>query len=432
MDVVPKGEGPALVTVTGVNGNYFNRFNRTSRRYDGSTTLTLRRSGGTGEHLVKLGASAARTRYAGVDASLPLLILEAHGSPARRIDFVGDPAVGATSAEVAGFVHDRWALSEAITVHLGLRYAYEGVGGDHTLAPRADLAVRPWSSDRTVLKVGYGRFYDKLPLNVKDFPRRQRRLMTWFDRSEAPAQPRATVVLLNAIDPRGLDTPSSRTWTVELDQLLTRHLMLRVSYLERRGRDELVVDPLPDRLLVSSRGRSRARSFEVTLHRRAEQQGEWTLSYVRAATRADLNDFVSLFGTIRDPIIQPNEWAPQPFDVPHRLLAWGLVKLPNEFTIAPTLEYRTGFPYTVVDEDQRVVGGRNRGGRFPNAFTLDLAVTKDVRLTKTRRARVGVQVFNLTNHFNPRDVQNNVASPAFGQVANSADVQVRLKFQLLF
>ena len=106
--------------------------------------------------------------------------------------------------------------------------------------------------------------------------------------------------------------------------------------------------------------------------------------------------------------------------------------LPKAITIAPTVEYRSGFPYTVIDETQQAVGGRNEGGRYPNLFTLDLAVTKDVQLTKARRARVGVQLFNLTNHFNPQDVQNNIDSAAYRQYANSVDRQIRTKFTLLF
>ncbi|MBI4264409.1 MAG: hypothetical protein HY657_08535 [Acidobacteria bacterium] len=85
-----------------------------------------------------------------------------------------------------------------------------------------------------------------------------------------------------------------------------------------------------------------------------------------------------------------------------------------------------------MDDLQQVVGSRNRGGRFPNVFTLDLAVTKEVQLTNEHRARVCIQFFNLTDHFNPRDVQNNISSPAFREVVNSADRQVRLKFVLLF
>ena len=39
-------------------------------------------------------------------------------------------------------------------------------------------------------------------------------------------------------------------------------------------------------------------------------------------------------------------------------------------------EWRTGFPYTVFTAGYQVIGERNRGGRFPNFFSADLAVTK--------------------------------------------------------
>jgi len=182
---------------------------------------------------------------------------------------------------------------------------------------------------------------------------------------------------------------------------------------------------------LSSNGRTQTRQLETTLHRKL-QGGEINVSYVRASTKGDLNDFVSLFGDLRDPIIRGNEFSLQAFDVPNRFLAWGVLTLPHTITIAPTVEYRNGFPYTVVDQDQRVVGSRNRGGRFPNLFTADIAVTKDVALPRKQRARVGVQLFNLMGHFNPRDVQNNIDSPEYRQFANSVDRQVRAKFTLLF
>jgi hypothetical protein len=153
---------------------------------------------------------------------------------------------------------------------------------------------------------------------------------------------------------------------------------------------------------------------------------------VRSRAEGDLNDYVSLFGDVRDPIILPNEYGRQPFDAPNRFLVWGMAHLPYAVTVSPTMEYRDGFPYTIVDESQSVIGRRNAGARYPRLFTLDMAVTKDVRLTAKQRARIGVQVFNLTGHFNPRDVQNNTGSAAYDTFANSADRTVRAKFTLLF
>jgi hypothetical protein len=43
-----------------------------------------------------------------------------------------------------------------------------------------------------------------------------------------------------------------------------------------------------------------------------------------------------------------------------------------------------------------------------------------------------VAVFNITNHFNPRDVQNNTGSQSFGQFFNSLGTSVRGKFEFDF
>ena len=145
---------------------------------------------------------------------------------------------------------------------------------------------------------------------------------------------------------------------------------------------------------------------------------------MHSSTKGDLNDFVSLFGDLRDPIIRADEYRRQSFDTPNRFLVWGVMNI-RSFTVAPTMEYRTGFPYSVFDAQQNVVGTRN-SERFPNLFTLDLAVTKDVQLTKSRRARVGLQLFNLTSHFNPQDVQNNLASPYFGEFYNAELRRIRV------
>jgi len=218
-----------------------------------------------------------------------------------------------------------------------------------------------------------------------------------------------------------------------VDQMLSRSLQARVGYHHRRGADQLVVDPqtADGALTLSSTGRSQSQELEATVRRQFGHASHITASYVHSSTKGDLNDFVSLFGDLRDPVVYGNEYGRQGFDSPNRFLVWGVMNLPHAIAVAPTMEYRTGFPYTVIDEQQNVVGTRNQA-RFPNLFTLDLAVTKDVQLPRLKRARIGVQLFNLTNHSNPQDVQNNTASSAFGQFANSVDRQVRGKFTLLF
>jgi hypothetical protein len=428
MDVAPKHDGPAVVTVSGLAGNYFNRFDRDSWRYDVGTVFATSRPSSWGSHFLQSGVQLAYTKYDGIDASQSVRMFDAAGALIRQVDFTGNPSVGASNTDVAAFVEDQWAVSDRVMLHTGLRYGHDDISSDHTLAPRVDGTVRLFGNG-TVVKGGVGRLYDKLALNARDFESHESRIVTDFENGERVR----TTAYQNVVADGGLQAPASTTWNVEVDQQLPAGFVARTGYRQSRGSRELVVDPREDTatLLLSSDGRSRTHEFEATLRRQFKGQSHVTASYVRSSTKGSLNDFVSVFGDLRDPILQPDAYGRRPFDVPNRFLVWGVVSLPRGVIVAPTAEYRTGFPYSQLDERQNVVGERNEGGRFPNLFTLDLAVTKDIAVMK-HKARVGLQFFNLTDHFNPRDVQNNVDSPTYGDFANSVNRQVRAKFTLLF
>jgi hypothetical protein len=67
-------------------------------------------------------------------------------------------------------------------------------------------------------------------------------------------------------------------------------------------------------------------------------------------------------------------------------------------------------------------------------MTLDLLITKAVSIPfrgKRYRGRVGLTIFNITNHWNPRDVQNNLDSAQFGTFYNSSSRSFRTKFELV-
>ena len=71
---------------------------------------------------------------------------------------------------------------------------------------------------------------------------------------------------------------------------------------------------------------------------------------------------------------------------------------------------------------------------IPRFASLDLQVTKEIRLPGFgKKAKVGFGVFNLLNHFDPRDVQNNLDSYRFGVILQlgAADVQRKVRTGLL-
>src|SRR5262249_18706130 len=103
MNVAPKHDASSFVTVGGARGNYFNHFDHDSRRFDGSLTPAIATPDAWGQHLTQVGGQFAHTSYDGIDAGGPVVISRANGTPLRRIDYVGNAAVGATSTALAGF-----------------------------------------------------------------------------------------------------------------------------------------------------------------------------------------------------------------------------------------------------------------------------------------------------------------------------------------
>ena len=162
------------------------------------------------------------------------------------------------------------------------------------------------------------------------------------------------------------------------------------------------------------------------------QRDELVASYTRSRATGDLNDFNSYFGNFYNPVIRPNEYLPLPWDAPNRFLVWGDFGVKYGITVAPVLDIRSGFPLSNIDEDRNFVGARNRAGRFPAFGSLDLQVLKSVDAPghwgENYRLRLGVKVFNVTNHFNPRDYQGNLASEEFGGLYNGVGRRFGLKF----
>jgi hypothetical protein len=113
---------------------------------------------------------------------------------------------------------------------------------------------------------------------------------------------------------------------------------------------------------------------------------------------------------------------------------WGTFNAPLRFTIVPVYDLHTGFPYSIEDQYHEYVGPRNED-RFPRFSSLDFQITRPVTLhfgEKHLHARAGGGVFNLFNHFDPRDVQANLASARFGDFFNSSWREYRGKFVMEF
>jgi hypothetical protein len=265
-----------------------------------------------------------------------------------------------------------------------------------------------------------GVFYDPIPLNVASFDQMQERGVTRF--AADGVTPTGLTVLMRNVVASAIHTPRSMNWNLELDREWIKNFFVRVGYQQRDNRFESVLDPATSAtgapmLLLRSDGRSQYREGQMTARYRFHGTDQIVGSYTRSSAIGNLNDFNSYFGNIENPVIRPDARGPLPWDAPNRYLFWSNLSLPHGFTVFPLLDVRTGFPLSVVDEDRNFVGSRNKAGRYPTFVSLDMQVSKRLRIFR-HSATVGVKVFNITDHFNPRDYQGNLASADFGGFRN--------------
>jgi hypothetical protein len=102
-------------------------------------------------------------------------------------------------------------------------------------------------------------------------------------------------------------------------------------------------------------------------------------------------------------------------------------------TVAPLVEARSGFPYSIRDVTQAFVGSRNPNDqRFPTYCSLDLELSKAFQLTKKYGVRLSIRGTNLTDHFNPLNVRANLGDPEFGQFLASYPRHLAGGFDIMF
>lgn len=435
-DVKAHSDESYQLWVETTTGGFFNRQNRDSGRIEWQEIYTPL-AAGLGRHQLKIGFNFVRNAYDGSQDFRTVEVLRLAGRVAERIDFAPARAVAVRQREYTGFLLDKWTVHPRATLDLGLRFDRDSISGGGHLAPRVGLAFTPFRNNRTVVRGGAGLFYDKIPLNLATFLQLPQRTVTRYSADSAAV---STVTYRHDLG-APLDNPRALAWNIEVLQEVRPELLLRVGYSQRNTVHDYFVEPRPPvpgadtgTLLLSNAGRNRYREFEVTVRYRFRSHVV-SGSYVRSSAIGDLNDFNQFFGNLPNPLIRPNERSLLPFDAPHRVLLWGEFKAPWKLTFAPVLDVHTGFPLSVVDEERDFVGSRNRAGRFPTFSSMDLQVTKEVRLPvrgRKYKAHAGFKVFNLFNHYNPRDFQSNLASVRHGTFLNSVDRLLRGKFVLEF
>jgi hypothetical protein len=375
------------------------------------------RLGHAGSHFYKAGLDLARSSLDGGAWTRPVDIVDAAAVLVTRIAFEDGTGWRARGTDVAVFVQDRWQVSNRLLLDGGLRFDRDGVLGSVTVSPRLGVRAGLLPADRMTVGAGIGRFVERTPLTLGALEAFATRVVTAYGADGSPSG--SSTRYRPRVGADGLEAPRALTWHVDWSLRISTALSVRAALLDRRGSGEHVVATDTDaaELTVDSRGHSTYRELAIGAHYIEDSRFYADVSYVRSAAWMNTNGYSVFFGTLREPVLLADVFARADSDVPNRLVAQARGQM-GAWRLASVLEGRDGLPYSAVDQRQDYVGTPNDAGRLRAFVGLDVSAERRVRLGRFK-PWIGVELYNVLNRFNPRDVQRNVDAADAGTLYNS-------------
>jgi len=296
----------------------------------------------------------------------------------------GIPTVSATVVDAGLYLQDEWRIRPNLTLSYGLRFETQNAIHDHgDWAPRVAIA---WGIDgnsktaaKTVLRAGYGIFYDRfgessvVNANRLDGVTQQQYVVgatpgvpidffpTVPPPSDLPAS--QTVPTVYQISPR-LHSPYVLQSAVSVERQVTKIANVTLSYLNARGVHQFLSvnanAPLPG--TPNSQGPRPDPSGGNVYQYISEgvlKQNQMIANFnVRAGAKLTLFGFYSLnyahtdtSGVSSFPSDQYNlglDYGRASYDIRHRVFLGGTVGLPYGFRLSPFMIFNSGSPYNVT------------------------------------------------------------------------------------
>ncbi len=445
----PRDAGMSLISIAGyspLGHEYNNPQESTSDTFQIADTWTWMR----GAHLLKLGGEyygISQSAYRDVQARGFLTFLQQGYTGNALADLLfGLPALtggarldnpqNVRARSWSLFAHDDWRAAPSLTISAGVRYDYVappvdrddranlydvstgqlvpvstggmprgGFEGDrNNIAPRVGLAWTVDSSARTVVRGGYGVYYNQGALATSEglyFNPPYFNLSVYFPFPGLPPLTIADPFPSNFPIPvpqsatayqRDLKTPWMEHWNVNVQRQLGATRAIEVAYVGSKGHDLISArdgnqppaSPSPvnlrpnpqfaDITLIESRAASNYNALQLKFQQRTSAGLSLLAAYTFAKSTDDASGFFTSAGDANFPQNSQNpeaEHARSAFDVRHRLsmsLAYALPFSANQWVsdweLQGILTLQSGRPFTVAihpDIDQSNTGRSNLG-----------------------------------------------------------------------
>ena len=401
--VSPQGSETYVLTPTGPRGNYFERLELNSRRWQGRSDLTLTARQWHGTHTIKVGLNADETRLNQTADRHPVELRKEDSTLVRQGSFLGNPDLSISEWQGGVYAQDSWQLRSSLVLQAGLRFDRNSFVGRILPQPRFVLNWLPYSN--TKLSAGWGTYYQPVYLSLISPSRDQQRV----DVLGSGATPLVTSFSLSP----SLRQPYFETASAEWQQQWNLRTTTSIHVMDRRQRHGLAyenvsTDPSRQQFQLNGNRSDRYRAVDVAFRHSLTSGTDVMIDYTFSrASSSSLFDY-----SVKEFLLAGRAAGPLSWDTPHRVISRGSVQT-NLWNLLFSYfaEYHTGFPFSAVDSQYRLAGDAN-SFRYPAFFSVNAAAEKRFRFRGHEWA-FRLSAINLTGHRNYNSVINNVDAQDF-------------------
>ena len=408
--LLPLGSSPYIDRAGQYTGNYFEMTDGRAGRAQGIANLFLPPRTWQGRHEFKVGLDLDRIIDRQSYRRQPIEIQRPNGTLSQEVTFQGGAPFTQDNFESSGYAQDRWSPSSRWLIEPGIRFDWDDVVRDFLVSPRLASTYLLSRNGDMKLSGGVGVYGDATNLDLLTRSLDGQRTEYFYGPTgQTLIEP--PVVASFLVDQRMLRLPRFTNWSLGVERKMPRAIYLQLQFLDKRGRDGWAFlnqgGAFGGNYQLESVERDHYDSVEIST--RHTFPGGHTLFASYTRSKADSNAVMDF--SIDNVLFSPQAGGPLPWDTPNRFLSSGYMPLPGKFTLAYSLDWRDGFPFSLLDENQQLVGAPG-SMRYPRYFSLDLQVERRIHLFGFLWAlRAGCN--DITNRANPSAVNDILGSPEF-------------------
>ncbi len=452
----PQGALTYVVTPSSTSGNYFQSYSQHSRRLQLVGNLTTGALELSGTHTLSAGWNAdgvdftQRASRSGIDYQRSDTSLSDRATFSNRDGSSGPAAFRMANTQFGGYAQDLWRPWKPIVFSVGVRTDWDRLIHENVFQPRIAMNWVPAGDGRMKFTLAWGKHYQPLNLSVFGLASDQQRTDQFYNPPPTPCAPPAPcpppakagppIVSTFSAPLNELQQPRSYNTTAEWQERFFSRTFVGASFLLRESRDGFAWEKQPagsvscssgnicNPLALENNRQDRYISGEAWVRHSFGDRAQIEVDYVRS--RASSNE--ALDPNLAVLLLAPQQPGPLLWDTPQRVVSSGWTPIPLwGLLLSEFFEYRTGFPFSVLNDQQQLVGAPNRM-RFPNYFSLNLGLEKRF-LFRGHEWAVRVTGVNISGHANPDMVVNNRNAPNYltfaGGQRRAFTVRVRLVTQ---